>query len=276
MNFLSRVALLLLFSTFFSPMKADDLTVFAAASLTDALKEIATGYEKTSGDKIAFNFAASGTLELQIRHGAPADIFFSADEAKMNDLQKDGLLLAESRKDLLGNLLVVIVPSESSLTLTSAAQLADAKVKRIALGETHIVPAGIYAEAYLKKIEIWDQVQARVVPLESVRAALAAVETGNADAGIVYKTDALHSKKVKIAYEVPAQDGPAIIYPAGVVKDSKHAAAAQKFLDDLGAPEAQAVFQKYGFLSKAGAKSDDGKKLTRTRLGVTRMLTRSG
>jgi molybdate transport system substrate-binding protein len=251
MNFLSRVGLLLLCTTFFSTMKADDLTVFAAASLTDALKEISTDYEKTSGDKIAFNFAASGTLELQIRHGAPADVFFSADEAKMNDLAKDGLLLAGSRKDLLGNLLVIVVPGGSSLTLSSAAQLADPQVKRIALGETHIVPAGIYAEAYLKKIGIWDQVQARVVPLESVRAALAAVETGNADAGIVYKTDALHSKKVKIAYEVPAAEGPAIVYPAGVVKDSSHAAAAQKFLDYLATPGAQAIFEKYGFIAKA-------------------------
>lgn len=231
-------------------MKADDLTVFAAASLTDALKEIAADYAETSPDKIAFNFAASGTLELQIRHGAPADIFFSADEAKMNDLKKDGLLLAESRKDLLANQLAIIIPGDSALTITSPAQLADPKIKRIALGETHIVPAGIYAEEYLRKIGIWDQVQSRVVPLESVRAALAAVETGNADAGIVYKTDALHSHKVKVAYVVPVAAGPSIIYPAAVVKDSKHQAAAKKFLDYLGSAKALAVFQRDGFISK--------------------------
>jgi len=241
-------ALLLLFTT--SLMKADDLTVFAAASLTDALKEIAADYEKTSADKIAFNFAASGTLELQIRHGAPADLFFSADEAKMNDLEKDGLLLPGSRRDLLANQLAIIVPSDSALTLTSPAQLTDPKIKRLALGETHIVPAGIYAQEYLRKIGIWEQIQPRVVPLESVRAALAAVETDNADAGIVYKTDALHSHKVKIAFEVPVAAGPSIIYPAALVKDSRHQPAAGKFLDYLGSPKAQAVFRRDGFITK--------------------------
>jgi molybdate transport system substrate-binding protein len=252
MNFLrqllSGIALLLLALP--SLMQADDLTVFAAASLTDALKEIATDYEKTGGDKIVFNFAASGTLELQIRHGAPADLFLSADEAKMNDLAQDGLLLVGTRKDLLTGSLVIIVPADSALTLTSATQLADPKFKKIALGETHIVPAGIYAKAYLQKIGIWDQVAPRVIPLESVRAALAAVETGNVDAGIVYKTDAMHSARVKVAFAVPDADGPAIVYPAAVVKDSKHAAAAQKFLDYLARPGSLAIFQRYGFGTK--------------------------
>jgi molybdate transport system substrate-binding protein len=231
-------------------MKADDLTVFAAASLTDALKEIGANYEKGSGDKIAFNFAASGTLELQIRHGAFADIFFSADEAKMNDLAKDGLLEPDTRRDLLGNTLVIVVPADSALTLASAAGLADPKVKKIALGQVKIVPAGTYAEEYLKEIGIWDQVQPRVIPQENVRAVLGAVETGNVDAGIVYKTDALGSKKVRIAYEVPAADGPAIVYPAALVKGSKHEAAAKKFLDYLGSPDALAVFTRDGFIAK--------------------------
>ncbi len=229
-------------------VKAEDLTVFAAASLTDALKEIAADYEKSNSDKIAFNFAASGTLELQIRHGAPADLFVSADELKMNDLEKDGLLAPGTRRDLLANRLVIVVPGDSAATLASAAELADPKFKRIALGETHIVPAGIYARQYLEKIGVWKQVEPRVVPLENVRAALAAVETGNADAGIVYQTDALHSKKVKVAYTVPAAEGPSIVYPAGLVKDSKHLAAAKKFLAWLSAPQAQAVFQRHGFL----------------------------
>jgi molybdate transport system substrate-binding protein len=249
---LPRRALTGLFFIFFSTiaLRADDLTVFAAASLTDALKEIGAAYEKTSGDKIAFNFAASGTLELQIRHGGPADIFFSADEAKMDDLAKDGLLEPDTRRDLLGNTLVVVVPADSGLNLTSAAGLADAKVKKIALGQVKIVPAGTYAEEYLKKIGIWDQVQARVVPQENVRAVLGAVETGNVDAGIVYKTDALLSKKARIAYEVPAADGPAIVYPAALVKGTKHADAAKKFLAYLGSPDALAVFTRDGFIAK--------------------------
>jgi molybdate transport system substrate-binding protein len=245
---LARLLPLLLALFLPTAMRADDLTVFAAASLTNALKEIGADYAKTSPDKIAFNFAASGTLELQIRHGAPADLFFSADEAKMNDLAKDHLLAPGTRRDLLGNTLVIIVPAGSPLQLASAAGLADPAVKKIALGETHIVPAGIYAQQYLTRIGLWEKVQSRVVPLESVRAALAAVETGNAEAGIVYKTDALQSKKVRIAYEIPAAAGPAIVYPAALVADSKHLAAAGKFLAYLASPPAMAVFARAGFI----------------------------
>jgi molybdate transport system substrate-binding protein len=249
-NILRSGVLFLLLMTL-SHLKADEVEVFAAASLTDALKEIAANYEQAGGDKVVFNFAASNTLEMQIKAGAPADLFFSADEAKMDDLEKQGLLAKAARKDLLSNSLVIIVPADSTLTLTSAAQLADPKIKSISLGETKSVPAGIYAKAYLQKIGIWDQVSPRVIPMENVRAALAAVETGNADAGIVYKTDALHSKKVKAAFEVPVADGPAIAYPAALVEGSKHAAAAKKFLDYLGEPSSLKVFEKYGFITKS-------------------------
>jgi len=233
-----------------SPLKAEEIEVFAAASLTDALKEIAAGYEKAGGDKVLFNFAASSTLDMQIKAGAPADLFFSADEAKMNDLDKQGLIVKRSRRDLLSNNLVVVVPADSSVTLTSAAQLAESRFNRIALGETRSVPAGIYAREYLQKIGIWTQVESRVIPCESVRAALAAVESGNVDAGIVYKTDALESHKVKVAWEVAVRDGPAITYPAALVQASKHAAAAQKFLDYLGEPDSLKTFERYGFITK--------------------------
>ena len=233
-----------------SHIKADEVEVFAAASLTDALKEIGMVYEKTSGDHIIFNFAASNTLDMQIKAGAPADLFFSADEAKMNDLEKQGLIAKGTRRDLLSNSLVIVVPTDSPLTLTSPAQLADSKIKRVALGQPQSVPAGIYAKEYLQKIGIWAQVEARIIPCESVRAALAAVETGNVDAGIVYKTDAMESHKVKVAYEVPVADGPAIAYPAALLKDSKHAAAAKKFLDYLGDPASLKTFEKYGFITK--------------------------
>jgi molybdate transport system substrate-binding protein len=234
----------------FPTLKADDITVFAAASLTDALKEIGAAYEKTSGDKVAFNFAASNTLEMQIKAGAPADLFFSADEAKMNDMEKQGLIAKDTRKDLLSNTLVIVVPADSTATLTSAAQLTDPQFKKIALGQPESVPAGIYAKEYLTKLGIWDKVSPQVVPSESVRTALAAVETGDAEAGIVYKTDALHSKKVKIAYEVPAAEGPAITYPIALVADSKHAATAAKFQAYLSDPASQEIFQKYGFITK--------------------------
>jgi molybdate transport system substrate-binding protein len=250
--FFSRRLFTFFLVTLCSPfMKADEITVFAAVSLTNALKEIAADYAKSGGGKVVFNFGASGTLEVQIRHGAPADLFFSADELKMNDLEKDGLMLPGSRKDLLSNSLAVVVPDDSTLTLSSAAGLADPKFKKIALGDTKLVPAGIYAKAYLEKLGLWSQIEPRVVPQLDVRAALAAVETGNVDAGIVYKTDALQSHRVKIAYEVPVAEGPAITYPAAIVKDSKHKAAAEKFLDYLGQPGALQTFQRYGFVPKA-------------------------
>lgn len=234
-----------------SQARAEELTVFAAASLTDALRELGAAYEKSTGDHVLFNFAASNTLEMQIKAGGPADIFFSADEPKMNDLATAGMILADSRKDLLSNTLVVVVPADSTAALASAKDLADRQFKKIALGETKSVPAGIYAKEYLTKLGVWAQIEPRVIPSESVRAALAAVETGNVDAGIVYKTDALHSKKVKIAYEVPIAEGPAIAYPIALVAGSKHAAAAKKFLDYLAQPDALKIFEKYGFIAKS-------------------------
>jgi len=231
-------------------LQAGDVEVFAAASLTNALKEIGANYEKAGGDHIVFNFAASNVLEMQIKAGAPADIFFSADEARMNDLETDGLIVKENRKDLLSNSLVIVVPADSTVTLTSAAQLADPKIQKIALGQPLSVPAGIYARIYLQKIEIWDRVKARIIPTESVRAALAAVETGNVDAGIVYKSDALQSNKVKVAYEVPVAEGPVIAYPVALVQGSKHDAAAKKFLDYLGEGSSLKTFEKYGFITK--------------------------
>jgi molybdate transport system substrate-binding protein len=167
----------------------------------------------------------------------------------MDQLEKGGLIVKETRRDVLRNSLVIVAPLDSALTLSSPEQLAGDKITRLALGETNSVPAGIYAKEYLQKIGIWAQVQARVIPAENVRAALAAVETGNADAGIVYKTDALHSKKVKVIYGIPAQDGPKIVYPAAVVGDSKHAADAKKFLEYLADPASVAIFAKDGFLT---------------------------
>ncbi|HSS49070.1 MAG TPA: molybdate ABC transporter substrate-binding protein, partial [Thermoanaerobaculia bacterium] len=177
------------------PAAAAEVNVFAAASLTDALKEIATTYESSSGDKLVFNFGASSTLARQIQEGAPADLFFSADEAKMDSLAKGGLVVKETRKSLLSNTLVVVVPVDSKLVIASPADLATSKVRVLALAEPQSVPAGIYAKEWLKTQKLWSRVIDKVVPTENVRAALAAVESGNVDAGIVYKTDAGISKK---------------------------------------------------------------------------------
>jgi molybdate transport system substrate-binding protein len=231
-----------------SELRGADLNVYAAASLSDALKEVAKTYEPASGDKLVFNLGASSALALQIKNGAPADVFFSADEAKMDDLAKAGLLAADTRRILLSNTLVIVVNADRGAAVTAATDLARPELKRIALAEPQTVPAGIYAKEWLQKIDLWKTIAAKIVPTENVRACLAAVEAGNADAAIVYKTDALISKKVKIAYEIAAADGPRISYPLAVVKDGKHADAAKKFVAYLAGPEAGAVFKKYGFL----------------------------
>jgi molybdate transport system substrate-binding protein len=234
---------------------AATVTVFAAASLTDSVKQIAADYEKTSGDKIVFNFAASGTLARQIEAGAPADIFFSADEAKADALEKEGLLVSDIRKSLLGNSLV-IVTAPDAVAVHSSADLTNAAIQHLALGDVKIVPAGTYAKAYLEKTGVWQAVEPKVVPCESVRAVLAAVESGNVDAGIVYKTDAAISKKVKVAFEVPTADALKISYPLALLKDAPQPDAAKKLIAYLDSDAATTVFKQFGFivLSSAPAK----------------------
>lgn len=231
-----------------SQLHAAEVTVFAAASLTDALKAIAAPYEKQSGDKIAFNFGASSLLERQIEEGAPADIFFSADEAKMDALERQGLILKETRKSRLSNSLVIVTAADSGIKINSPADLADPKIRRIALADPQAVPAGVYAKAYLKKQNLWNAVEPKIVPTDNVRAALAAVESGNIEAGIVFKTDAAISKKVKVAYEIPAKDGPEISYPMAVTTNSKSVESAKRFLDYLNSDDAAKIFTNYGFI----------------------------
>ena len=225
---------------------AATLHIFAAASLSDSLREIAATYEKQSGDKVLFNFGASSLLARQIEEGAPADVFFSADEAKMDGLEKNGLLLAGTRRKLLGNTLVIVVATDSSLTISSAEDLR--KTKRLALADPKAVPAGIYAQEFLARKGLWRELGRRVVPTDNVRAALAAVESGNVDVGIVYKTDAAISKKVKVAHEVPSKDSPDIVYPVAVTKESRNAAAAKRFVEHLASDKAAKVFESFGFM----------------------------
>ena len=229
-------------------VRAADLNVFAAASLADALKEIVEAYEPAGGDQLHLNLAASSTLARQIKEGAPADIFFSADEAKMDDLAKAGLIAEDTRVSLLSNTLVVVVNADGGAAINQPADLAAPSIGRLALAETQTVPAGIYAREFLQRAALWEKIRGRVVPTENVRACLGAVESGNVDAGIVYKTDALISKKVKIACEISVADGPKISYPLAVVKDSKNVGAARRFVAYLSSVEARVVFIKYGFL----------------------------
>ena len=227
---------------------AAELTVHAAASLTEAMKEIATTYEKQSGDKLQLNFGASSLLARQIEEGAPADLFLSADEAKMDNLENKGLLLPGTRRSLLSNLLVIVVSSDARAVPKSASDLVKPEYKKIALAQPDSVPAGIYAREYLQKLGLWEKVKDKVVPTENVRAALAAVESGNVEAGFVYKTDSLISKKVKVAVEISATEGPKISYPVAVIKSSKEPERAKKLEEYLAGAEARKVFEKFGFI----------------------------
>ena len=226
-----------------------EVNVYAAASLTDVLKEIAASYEKQSSDKIIFNLGASSLLARQITERAPADIFFSADEAKMDDLQKAGLIVSDTRHDMLSNALVIVVPNDSQLTITSPGDLLT-KINKIAVADPRAVPAGIYTKEYLSGLGLWEKLESKIVPTENVRAALAAVESGNVDAGFVYKTDANISKKVKIAFSVPVEKGPAILYPAAIVKETRNRVAAENFLRYLQSDNARKLFERYGFIVK--------------------------
>lgn len=227
---------------------AATLHVSAAASLTDVLQEMAPMYEKETGDHLLFNLGASSMLARQVQEGAPTDVFISADEAKMDQLQRQHLIVNATRRSILSNTLVIVVPSDSRLKIASPTDLAGRSVRMIALAEPASVPAGIYAKEYLRKIGLWSKVVGKVIPTENVRSALAAVESGNADAGIVYGTDALISKGVRVAYEVPVAEGPKISYPAAVIADSNEKAAAQRFLEFLQSRTARDLFRKYRFI----------------------------
>ena len=248
MKFLRQLLLTFTLAVACTYSMAAEITVYAAASLSDALKEIAPLYTKATGDTLRFNFGASGALARQIKEGAPADVIFSADELRVDQLEKAGLLLPGTRRTLLANTLVVVVAAEGGTPVKTLSDLAKDDVRRIAIGEPATVPVGTYTKEYLQKTGDWGKLVSKMVPLDTVRAALAAVESSNAEAGFVYKTDALISKKVKIAIEVPQTEGPKITYPAAVLKDAKQLEAAKKLVEFLAEAEAQKVFSKYGFL----------------------------
>ena len=230
-------------------LHAANITVFGASSLAEALTEAGATYEKGhQEDKVRFNLAGSNALVRQIKEGAPADIFFSADEAKMDEVEKAGLLVPGTRRNRLSNTLVIIVPAEGGLKVADAADLARPEFKQVALGDPKAVPAGIYAREYLARRGFWEVINSKTIPSENVRAAMAAVASGNAEAGIVYKTDAAASSKVKVALEVSGAEAPKIRYPVAALKEAPEPAAAQRFLAFLLSPEAGEIFRRRGFV----------------------------
>lgn len=226
--------------------QAADVLVFAAASLSDALQDIRAQYEPGTADRVNFNFAASSALARQIDAGAPADLFFSADEEKMDQLQAKKLIVESTRASVLSNALVLVTPRDDA-RLSRPEDLLKPECERLALASPEAVPAGIYAKAFLRSRGWWEAVEDKVIPTENVRAALAAVESANADAAFVYRTDARASGKVRVAYEVPAAEAPSITYPIALVAGTRNEAAAKRFLRHLRGPEAGAVFTRHGF-----------------------------
>lgn len=229
--------------------QSNRILVSAAISLKDALEDLKALYQKSNpGASITYNFAASGTLQQQIEQGAPVDIFISAGKKQMDALESKGLLAAGSRRNFVSNRLVLIVPSNSRLKLSRFSDLTSASVKRIAVGEPRSVPAGQYAEQVFQKLGIANQIASKRVFANNVRQVLAAVESGNAEAGVVYLTDAKTSNRVKVVATAPETDHSPIVYPLAIVKRSKNATAANEFLQFLSSTQARFVLLKYGFV----------------------------
>ena len=222
-----------------------ELHIAAAASLTDVMTELADIYAKDNPNvKLTFNFGSSGALQQAIENGGGADLFYSAGKKQMNALADKGLVQAQ--KDLLINDIVLIVPAKDGLPLESFTDLTKAEVKKIAIGGEG-VPVGQYTEEILTNLKLKDEVQAKLILGTDVRQVLAWVSAGEADAGVVYATDAAITGDVKVVTKAPQDSHKPIIYPAAVLKESKNQAAAQAFLDFTSSDTAKAIFTKYGF-----------------------------
>jgi molybdate transport system substrate-binding protein len=233
------------------PEPGVELTVSAAISLKDALDEIAHLYSvEAPGVIVHFNLGGSGTLQRQIEQGAPVDVFISASPKEMDGLAAKGLLLTGTRRDLVRNSVVLIVPAGTS-TISTFQDLTKPTAKIISIGEPQTVPAGKYAQETLTHLGLYDQMKAKLVLAKDVRQVLTYVETGNADAGIVYATDAKITSKVSVVATAPEDSHSPVLYPGAVIKNSANPMAAKQFLEFLASAKAKAVFQKYGFIPAA-------------------------
>ena len=241
--------LIFAFGLFLSAVSFADekLTVFAAASLTNALSEISTKYEKETGIKIAHSFASSSVLAKQIENGAPADLFISADLKWMNYLQEKSLVNKSSRKNLLANTLVLIAPKGRSFDVKFEEGFAFVKAfdGRLCTGDIESVPVGIYAKEALTNLGWWKDIKSRIVGTQDVRGALAFVERAECNVGIVYETDAKVSSKVDLVGAFPESTHSPVLYPVAMTVNSKESAKA--YLSYLQSDEAMNIFKKYGF-----------------------------
>ena len=235
------LALMLLFAT---PLRAEDVTVFAAASLKTALDRAAGDWTGETGIRVTLSYAGTPVLARQITQGAPADLFLSANGEWMDFVQEQGLIQAETRVDLLGNTLVLVGPKDAAPVL-----LPDLPQGRIAMALVDAVPAGIYGKAALTGLGLWDGIAARVVQTDNVRAALALVALGEAPLGVVYASDAMAEPRVTVLATFPPGSHPPIAYPAALTLRAGQ--AARDFLAWLQTPPAQAIFAEQGFRTMA-------------------------
>jgi molybdate transport system substrate-binding protein len=228
-----------------------ELLVYAATSTRDALQALENDYERDHAVDLVFNFGASGDLANQILAASKAGVFLSADEREMDRIEGQQQVAAGSRVPLLSNQLVVIGPSDGPTGFAEpfdANQLTLPRIERLSLADVEAVPAGRYAKAWLESRNVWTAVSARVLPAVDVRAALAAVESGAAQAGIVYRTDAARSTKVRVVHTVPLPEGPRITYPVAAIANAKTERDAREFVAYLSSPSAGAVFERFGFV----------------------------
>lgn len=225
--------------------KSVTLNIAAAASLTDALSEIGAEYNKTCSDVLQFNFAGSGTLQKQISEGAPCDLFISASKKYMDAIEEEGLIDPDSRRNLLSNELTLIAAAEKKDTVTLES-LTDPAVESIALGDPESVPAGKYAQQALTQLGMWDQLQDKIIYAKDVRQVLEYVDSGNADCGFVYSSDALMLESGAIIGDAPSDSHDPIVYPAALLP-SENSEAAAAFYAFISSDYAKETFLKYGF-----------------------------
>lgn len=222
------------------------LTVLAASSLTESLQKVAAAWTARGNPPVSFSFDASSRLAKQVESGAPVDAFFSADAEWMDHLEQRGLIDKVTRRDLLGNSLVVVLPAGSRLAVAAASDLRDPAIRHLALAGEN-VPAGRYARAALGSLGAWAAVEGRVVSGDNVRTVLGWVATGEAEAGVVYATDAKVEPRVRVAFTFPPSSHPRVVYPMAVTSSSAHPAEASSLLDYCRGAEGMRIFLAAGF-----------------------------
>ena len=229
---------------------AQELTLSVAISMKEAVEELGRRFTQSRpGVVLRYNFGASGELQKQIEAGAPVDLFVSAAQRQMDELEKKGLIVPATRRVFARNVLTVIKPADSNVDIAKPADLLGPKVTRIVIGNPRTVPVGQYAEESLRALGLWERLQARIVLAENVRQALDYVARGEVEAGIVYTTDAaVRSREVKESFRLPEDTYRPVTYPVAVIKDARHAALAGAFIDLLVSTEGRQVLGRHGFL----------------------------